>query len=58
MIKMILKMLEIANGETENIKIAQHPIKIKNRQDKPRFGNMFSANINILRSLWLGFRKY
>ena len=42
----------------ENIKIAQHPIKIKNRQDKPRFGNMFSANINILRSLWLGFRKY
>jgi len=42
----------------ENINIAQHPIKIKNRQDKPRFGNMFSANINILRSLWLGFRKY
>ena len=42
----------------ENIKIAQHPIKIKDRQDKPRFGNMFSANINILRSLWLGCRKY
>jgi glycosyltransferase involved in cell wall biosynthesis len=42
----------------ENIKIAQHPIKIKDRQDKPRFGNMFSANINILRSLWLGYRKY
>ena len=42
----------------KNIKIAQHPIKIKNRQDKPRFGNMFSANINILRSLWLGCRKY
>ena len=42
----------------QNIKIAQHPIKIKDRQDKSRFGNMFSANINILRSLWLGCRKY
>ena len=35
----------------QNIKIAQHPVKIKDRQDKPRFGNIFSANINILRSL-------
>lgn len=42
----------------ENIKIAQHPIKTKDRQDKPRFGNIFSSNTNILRSLWLGCRKY
>ncbi len=42
----------------EKIKIAQQPIKIKDRQDKPRFGNMFFANMNILRSLWAGYRKY
>jgi glycosyltransferase involved in cell wall biosynthesis len=42
----------------ENIKIAQPPIKIKDRQDKPRFGNILFANINILRSLWIGCRKY
>ena len=42
----------------KNIKIAQHSIKIEDRQDKPRFGRSFSANMVILRSLWLGFRKY
>ncbi|MDB0053294.1 glycosyltransferase family 2 protein [Alphaproteobacteria bacterium] len=42
----------------KNIKIAQHSIKIEDRQDKPRFGRSFTANMVILRSLWLGFRKY
>jgi glycosyltransferase involved in cell wall biosynthesis len=42
----------------KNIKIAQQSIKIEDRQDKPRFGSGFSANIVILRALWLGFRKY
>ena len=42
----------------KNIKIAQQSIKIEDRQDKPRFGNGFSANIIILRALWSGFRKY
>jgi glycosyltransferase involved in cell wall biosynthesis len=42
----------------QNIKIVQHPIEIKSRHDKSRFGNTFSANIRILRSLWMGFWKY
>jgi glycosyltransferase involved in cell wall biosynthesis len=42
----------------KNIKIAQRPIKIKDRQDKSRFGSSFSANIVILRALWLGIKKY
>ena len=50
--------LAIYAAAHQNIKIAQHPIKIKGRQDKPRFGNMFSANINILRSLWIGCKRY
>jgi glycosyltransferase involved in cell wall biosynthesis len=42
----------------KNIKIAQKSIKIEDRQDKSRFGSSFSANIVILRALWLGFKKY
>ncbi len=42
----------------KDIKIAQQPIEIKDRQDKPRFGGSFSANMIILHALWLGFRKY
>ena len=39
-------------------KIAQYRIKIQDRQDNPRFGRSFHANMVILRSLWLGFMKY
>ena len=42
----------------KNIKIAQQPIEIKDRQDKPRFGGGFSANMVILRALWMGYRRY
>ena len=42
----------------QNIKIAQPPIKIKDRKDEPRFGGGFSANMIILRALWMGYRKY
>jgi glycosyltransferase involved in cell wall biosynthesis len=39
-------------------KIAQFSIKIKDREDRPRFGNRISANIAILRSLFIGYRRY
>jgi len=42
----------------KNIKIAQHPIKITDRQDESRFGSALSANMNILHALWMGCRKY
>lgn len=42
----------------KNIKIAQQSIKIKDRQNQPRFGGKVSANIAILRALWVGFRRY
>ena len=42
----------------KNLKIAQHPIKIEDRKDKPRFGNGFSANLVILRAIWKGYKKY
>ena len=37
----------------KKLKIAQQPIKVEDRQDKPRF-----ANIVILRALWRGYKKY
>jgi len=41
-----------------SLKIAQQPIKIKERKDTPRFGGGFRSNIIILRALWLGCRRY
>jgi len=41
-----------------NKNISQIPIISGLRNDKPRFGNSFLANYKILRSLWLGFKKY
>jgi len=43
---------------SKKIRIVQQPIKIKKRQGKPRFGVGFSANMTILRALWIGYKKY
>ena len=37
------------------MKIAQLPIKTRERVDTPRFGSRFSSNIRILHSLWNGW---
>jgi glycosyltransferase involved in cell wall biosynthesis len=42
----------------QNIKIAQQHIKTKERQDRTRFGSRIFTNMIILRSLWIGYRKY
>ena len=42
----------------QNIKIAQHRVKITGRQDVPRLGGRIFTNMVILRSLWIGSRKY
>jgi len=42
----------------QNIKIAQQHIKTSDRKDNPRFGSRIFVNMIILRSLWIGFRKY
>jgi len=42
----------------QNIKIAQQHVKIRGRQDGPRLGGRIFTNMVILRSLWLGSRKY
>jgi len=42
----------------KKLKIAQQPIKVEERKDRPRFGNGFYANIVILRALWRGYKKY
>ena len=42
----------------QNIKIAQQHVKIRGRQDRARLGSRIFTNIVILRSLWIGIRKY
>lgn len=42
----------------QNIKIAQQHVKIRGRQDGPRLGGRIFTNMVILRSLWIGSRKY
>jgi glycosyltransferase involved in cell wall biosynthesis len=39
-------------ASNSKISIAQVPIKINKRVDKPRFGNRISANIRILKAIW------
>lgn len=42
----------------QNIKIAQQHVNIRGRQDGPRLGGRIFTNMVILRSLWIGSRKY
>jgi glycosyltransferase involved in cell wall biosynthesis len=42
----------------KKMKIRQFQIAINKRSDKPRFGNIISSNLAILRSLIVGLNKY